>query len=108
MLPELLKSELNVTAVIRETSSSKFPAGINIVKSDFSINSLTKVFGGQDAVISMLPMTALAEQAIVIDAAIAAGVKRFIPSEYGSDSTVRISKSDSSSRPAHKPHRTRL
>ncbi|KAK9371947.1 uncharacterized protein V1513DRAFT_286130 [Lipomyces chichibuensis] len=87
VLPEILKSELKVTVVTRETSSSKFPEGVNVAKSDFSLSSLTKVFKGQDAVISMLPITALADQGVVIDAAIAAGVKRFIPSEYGSDST---------------------
>ena len=92
MLPQLLKSDLNVTAVTRETSSAKFPEGISVAKSDFSLGSLTKVFRGQDAVISMLPMIALSNQDIVIDAAIAAGVKRFIPSEYGSDSTVRMKR----------------
>ena len=39
----------------------------------------------------MLPITALGDQGVVIEAAIAAGVKRFIPSEYGSDSTARMS-----------------
>lgn len=88
VLPELLKSDLVLSAVTRETSSAKFPEGITHVKSDFSLSSLTEVFKGQDAVVSMLPITALGDQAVVIEAAIAAGVKRFIPSEYGSDSTV--------------------
>lgn len=88
MLPELLKSDFNVTAVIRETSSAKFPSGIKVARSDFSVGSLTEVFKGQDAVVSMLPIVALGEQGVVIEAAIAAGVKRFLPSEYGSDTTV--------------------
>ncbi|KAN0114453.1 NAD(P)-binding protein [Hyaloscypha variabilis] len=87
VLPVLLMSDLHVTAVIRESSTFKFPEGTTVAKSDFSLESLTKVFQGQDAVISMLPITALAGQGIVIEAAIAAGVKRFLPSEYGSDST---------------------
>ncbi|KAH8714705.1 isoflavone reductase [Ilyonectria robusta] len=87
VLPELLKSDLVLSAVTRETSSAKFPEGVTHVKSDFSLSSLTEAFKGQDAVISMLPITALGDQAVVIEAAIAAGVKRFIPSEYGSDST---------------------
>ncbi|KAH6977509.1 isoflavone reductase [Ilyonectria sp. MPI-CAGE-AT-0026] len=87
VLPELLKSDLVLSAVTRETSSAKFPEGVAHVKSDFSLSSLTEAFKGQDAVISMLPITALGDQAVVIEAAIAAGVKRFIPSEYGSDST---------------------
>ncbi|KAK2613271.1 hypothetical protein N8I77_000193 [Diaporthe amygdali] len=35
----------------------------------------------------MLPIVALGEQAKVAEAAVKAGVKRFIPSEYGSDSS---------------------
>lgn len=90
MLPEILKSDLNVTALTRETSSATFPEGAKVAKTDFSMNSLTEIFKGQDAVVSMLPITALGDQGTIIEAAIAAGVKRFIPSEYGSDSTVRI------------------
>ncbi|KAJ3946282.1 uncharacterized protein N0V96_004642 [Colletotrichum fioriniae] len=36
----------------------------------------------------MLPIMALGEQQKIVEAAIKAGVKRFIPSEYGSDSAV--------------------
>ncbi|KAF4481666.1 isoflavone reductase family [Fusarium agapanthi] len=56
---------------------------------NFNVESLSKVFEGKDAVISLLPILSLEAQAIAIEAAIAAGVKRFIPSEYGSDSTSR-------------------
>lgn len=44
---------------------------------------------GQDAVVSMITITALAEQQKVANAAIAAGVKLFLPSEFGSDTAVR-------------------
>ncbi|KAK7425270.1 hypothetical protein QQZ08_008291 [Neonectria magnoliae] len=90
VIPELVKSSFSLTAVTRTTSTATFPASIKVVKGDFSLASLTEIFKGQDAVVSMLPITALGEQVIVIEAAIAAGVKRFIPSEYGSDSTVRM------------------
>ncbi|KAL3421129.1 isoflavone reductase [Phlyctema vagabunda] len=86
ILPALIKANFHVVAVTRETSTAKFAADTTVVKSSFTLDSLTEVFRGQDAVISMLPITALAEQGTVIDAAIAAGVKRFFPSEYGSDS----------------------
>ncbi|KAJ4142989.1 hypothetical protein NW765_000127 [Fusarium oxysporum] len=86
-LQTFLDSDLSVTAVIRTTSQATFPEGINVVKSDFNVESLSKVFEGQDAVISLFPILSLEAQAIAIEAAIAAGVKRFIPSEYGSDST---------------------
>lgn len=87
-LPIFLDADLSLTAVIRTTSQATFPEGINVVKSDFNVESLSKVFEGKDAVISFLPILSLEAQAIAIEAAIVAGVKRFIPSEYGSDSTV--------------------
>jgi NmrA-like family len=42
---------------------------------------------GQDAVVSTLGYLAESEQTRLIDAAVAAGVKRFIPSEFGIDTT---------------------
>lgn len=93
MLPTLLKSGRNITALTRESSTKTFPPGTNVVKSDFSLASLTEIFKGKDAVISFMPIVALAEQGVVIEAAIAAGVPRFFPSEYGSDSSVRMSSS---------------
>ncbi|PQE33481.1 isoflavone reductase family protein [Rutstroemia sp. NJR-2017a WRK4] len=87
VLPELVKTDFNLTTVIRETSNATFPSGVQVAKSDFSLKSLTEIFQGKDAVVSMLPIAALADQGVVIEAAIAAGVKRFIPSEYGFDSS---------------------
>ncbi len=43
---------------------------------------------GVDAVVSTIGSAALPEQALLIDAAVASNVKRFIPSEYGSDPAV--------------------
>jgi hypothetical protein len=59
-----------------------------IVKSDYTFSSLVNVFTGQDAVISTLSTANIAEQKIVIDAVAAAKVKRFMPSEFGSDTSV--------------------
>ena len=42
---------------------------------------------GQDAVVSALTTPALDSQLLLIDAAVEAGVRRFIPSEFGSDTT---------------------
>ncbi|GKT95037.1 integral membrane protein [Colletotrichum tofieldiae] len=92
VLLELLKTDLNLTAVTRKTSSAKFPEGIKVAKIDFSLSSLTNGFKEQDAVVSMLPILALGDQDIIIEPTIAADVKRFIPSEYGSDSTARASQ----------------
>ncbi|KAL6918508.1 hypothetical protein ACHAPO_008436 [Fusarium lateritium] len=86
-IPTFVRSNLKVTAVVRATSEATFPEAITVVKTDFTIESLKKVFKDKDAVISFLPIVSLAEQSVAIEAAIAVGVKRFIPSEYGSDST---------------------
>jgi hypothetical protein len=56
------------------------------VKSDYSEASLFDAFKGQDAVVSALGAAGLAEEIKIIDAAVKAGVKRFIPSEYSCNS----------------------
>ncbi|GJC97933.1 isoflavone reductase [Colletotrichum higginsianum] len=89
VLPQLLKSDLDVTILSRQGSSATFPDGAKVIKSDYSAESLEKVLKGQDAVVSMLPIMALEEQTKIAEAAIKAGVKRFIPSDYGSDTTPK-------------------
>ncbi|KAH0423112.1 hypothetical protein CcaCcLH18_12397 [Colletotrichum camelliae] len=85
----LLEDGFQVTGLTRETSVASLPQGVAHLKSDFSEASLANIFEGQDAVVSTLssisPAGALASQNSLIDAAIAAGVKVFIPSEYGVD-----------------------
>jgi hypothetical protein len=46
---------------------------------------LVEAFKGQDAVVSALGAAGMHEQIKIIDAAVKAGVKRFLPSEYGSN-----------------------
>ena len=53
--------------------------------SDYSHKSLVEVLTGQDAVVSAVGPLGTEIQKTVIDAAIAAGVRRFVPSEYGYD-----------------------
>ncbi len=51
------------------------------------MESLTAALKGVDALVSTVAGQAMGGQTLLIDAAIAAGVKRFIPSEYGSCTT---------------------
>lgn len=60
---------------------------MKIVKTDYSPESLATAFKGQDAVISIVGTSGFADQAKIIDAAVSAGVKRFFPSEFGSDTS---------------------
>ncbi|KAF6818337.1 NmrA-like family protein [Colletotrichum sojae] len=87
----LLEDGFQVTGLTRETSVASLPEGVTHVKSDFSEGSLASAFREQDAVISTLSSIstagALAFQISLVDAAIAAGVKVFIPSEYGIDTS---------------------
>ncbi|KAF2032410.1 isoflavone reductase family protein [Setomelanomma holmii] len=58
-------------------------------KSDFSASSLQDVFTGQDIVISTMSGGDSDLQVRIIDALNAAGVKRFIPHEFGHDTLNR-------------------
>ncbi|CAG8173935.1 unnamed protein product [Penicillium olsonii] len=89
----LLEHKFHVTALTRELSNATFAASVKHLKSDYSEASLVEAFTGQDAVISTMssvsPGGALASQRSLIDAAIAARVKVFCPSEFGIDSSDR-------------------
>ncbi|EGU73272.1 hypothetical protein HZS61_007252 [Fusarium oxysporum f. sp. conglutinans] len=79
----------NFTSVLtRGTKSTTFDPSFKVVSIDYSsVESLTSALQGQDAVVSVVGMEALEGQTILIDAAIAAGVKHFIPADYGAVST---------------------
>ena len=76
-----------MTILSRQESKSTFPKDIKVIKSDYSESSLVDAFNGQDAVVSAVGGGALKDQFTFVDAAVKAGVKRFIPSEFGSDSS---------------------
>ena len=56
-----------------------------MVRTAYSEPELVKAFAGHDAVISVVGAPAFLDQKVFIDAAIKAGVKRFIPSELSSN-----------------------
>ena len=72
-------TRFNVTALTRASSTSTFPAGVTVRNTGYSNADLVEAFKGQDAVISVVGLSGF------IDAAIFAGVKRFIPSEFSSN-----------------------
>lgn len=61
--------------------------GAKLIKTDYSHKSLVAALQGQDAVVSCIQHFHLDKQYPVIYAAIEAGVRRFIPSEYGCDTS---------------------
>ncbi|KAI8625796.1 NAD(P)-binding protein [Xylariaceae sp. FL1651] len=88
ILDQLLKAGFQVTALTRQSSNHKFPESVTVKAVDYdSVESLTDALQGQDAVISTLGAMALSKQLHLVEAAVKANVKRFIPSEFGSDTT---------------------
>lgn len=88
ILAALLAANYTVTVLTRQTSSSNatFPPEVHIAKVDYtSATSLESALRGQDALISTLSTTSIAAQEPLILAALAARVRRIIPSEFGSD-----------------------
>lgn len=58
----------------------------SVAKVDYAnVESLRTAIRGSDVVVSALPAKALSAQKLLIDASVAVGVKRFFPSEFGSD-----------------------
>jgi uncharacterized protein YbjT (DUF2867 family) len=86
ILAGLLEANFNVTVLTREASTATFPPSVKVVKVDYnSLASLQSAFTGIDAVVSTIASLALDTQLLLVDAAIAAGVSRFLPSDFGSD-----------------------
>ncbi|KAG9228733.1 hypothetical protein BJ875DRAFT_226777 [Amylocarpus encephaloides] len=81
----LITSKFNVSVLTRLESEGTFPEEVKIFRSDYSLPSVTEIFRGWDAVVCALSHNVWGEQLKLIDAAVAAGVKRFIPSEYGTN-----------------------
>ncbi|KAL4745747.1 hypothetical protein BDW72DRAFT_211064 [Aspergillus terricola var. indicus] len=87
LLAALLEaSDFDITVLTRSSSTASFPASVTVRKSEFSLTELRGALAGQDAVISAVGASAFAEQKKLIDAAVAAGVSRFIPSEFSAES----------------------
>ena len=76
-----------VSILTRHSSKSSFPSHLKVhrIGDDYPEAELLEAFKGQDAVISTIATSGAGQQKAIIDAAIKAGVKRFVPSEFGSD-----------------------
>lgn len=77
--------QFNVSVLSRSNSTSVFPANVRVVKisENYPENELLEAFAGQDAVVSTITHNSLTDQIRIIDAAVKAGVKRFVPSDFG-------------------------
>jgi hypothetical protein len=62
-----------------------YSENVKVITTDYSPTSLALAFAGQDAVLSLLGLSAISQQYALVEAAVKAGVKRFLPSEFGID-----------------------
>ncbi|KAI1749144.1 NAD(P)-binding protein [Xylaria castorea] len=86
VLQQLLEAGLDVTVLTRKQASHNLPSSAKVVEVDYeSLESLTNALQDHDAVVSTLGGAALAGQLLLVEAAAKAGVKRFVPSEFGSN-----------------------
>jgi uncharacterized protein YbjT (DUF2867 family) len=84
IVQELVAADFNVTVLSQSGKSDNLPSGVKVIKIDYSSHdSLVEALKDQEAFVSLIPD--FDSQPKLIDAAIAAGVKRFLPSEFGSD-----------------------
>lgn len=88
VLHALVKDGFNVTVLKRASSSSSsdYPSGVKVAEVDdaFAVDDLVPIFQGQDAVVVTIKGTQVDIQKRLADASVKAGVKRFIPADFGS------------------------
>lgn len=77
----------HVTVFSRKGSTKTYPASLKVltVEPSASVDELATTFAGQDAVVDLTRGDGLEDHKKYIDAAVKAGVKRYIPSQYGCD-----------------------
>ena len=84
----LVKDGFIVTVLKRASSNSPtdYPAGVKVasVNDSFAVEDLVPIFTGQDAVVVTIKGTQVDIQKRLADAAVKAGVTRFIPADFGS------------------------
>lgn len=88
----LLDANYHVTVLTRKNSNniSKLPkhSNLSVAEVDYSsVSSLTEALQGHKIVVSTVGSELLGGQNPLIDAAVAAGVTRFLPSEFGSNTS---------------------
>ncbi|KAG5786880.1 hypothetical protein H9Q69_014047 [Fusarium xylarioides] len=77
---------LNVQVLRNLGSKSVYPTVIEVTDVDYSsTEELTRALIGQHALVSTVGAPGISSQYQLIDACVAAGVKRFIPSDFGVD-----------------------
>jgi uncharacterized protein YbjT (DUF2867 family) len=90
VLSELLNAGFRVKVITRQSSNNTFDSRAQIAKVDYeSLESLKAALAGNEVVVNTLGVGTVPRDTHLrlVDAAAAAGVKRYLPSEYGANTT---------------------
>lgn len=85
----LSEPTFTVSTLVRESSKSiaslSQHGNLKVIKiaDDYPYADIVAAFQGQDAVVNAITSTEVQEQFKFVDAAVEAGIKRYVPSEYG-------------------------
>ncbi|KAJ5710421.1 hypothetical protein N7488_004577 [Penicillium malachiteum] len=91
IIKSLVASGFEVTVLVRAEKPSVFAEPIKTTTVDYaSHTSLVSALQGIDALISVLSGPGLDYQSALLDAAIEAGVSRFLPSEFGANTYIPL------------------
>ncbi|MCJ1336637.1 hypothetical protein MMC09_001915 [Bachmanniomyces sp. S44760] len=82
-------AQFKISVLSRASSKADFGSHIKVIKiaDEYPESELSTAFQGQDAIVCTFGRATFEVQKAIIDTAIRAGVKHFIPSEFGSDTT---------------------
>lgn len=88
MLEALARAQcFEVTVLRRATSAAPAPAAAAAtltVSAELGLDELTAACAGHDAVVAAFPLTDVGQHLRLVDAAFAAGVRRYVPADFGS------------------------
>ncbi|PVH96782.1 NAD(P)-binding protein [Periconia macrospinosa] len=88
IIAKLLRSEHTITLLTRNASLTDYAPNLTIRTVDFiSVPSLVSALKGVEVMVSCVATAAIAQQGELVEAAKEAGVRHFIPAEFGMDST---------------------
>ena len=87
IIDALQDAGFKVAVLSRKSSRTQFRETITVHRTDYEETSLTEIFRDFDAIVSVVATFSTDQQKTIVDAAIKAGVKRFLPSEYGIDTS---------------------
>ncbi|KAF7114166.1 hypothetical protein CNMCM5793_007744 [Aspergillus hiratsukae] len=79
----LQRAGFTVTIITRTESKATFPPDIPVVRTTYTLENLTSALAGQDAAVCVVGPGGIGAQVTMVDAAEAAGVKRFVLDDFG-------------------------